>query len=95
MQPRTLSLELWSAPDDGCYKVNFDFASSELFSVQAAVCRNSHGKIVKSLYQFTPPSDDVYTEAQAALLAASLANSLKFDKFVLEGISSFVISYLH
>jgi hypothetical protein len=46
------------------------------------------------LYQFTPPSDDVYAEAQAVLLAASLASSLKLDKFVLEGNSSFVISYL-
>jgi hypothetical protein len=86
--------ELWSAPNEGYYKVNFDFASSEFFFVQVAICRNSHGTIVKSLYQFTPPSDDVYAEAQAALLAVSLANSLKLDRFVLEGISSFIISYL-
>jgi hypothetical protein len=86
--------DLWFAPKDNWYKVNFDFTSIELFSVQAAVCRNSHGTVVKSLYQFTPPIDDVYAEAQAALLVASLASSLKLDKFVLEGNSTNVISYL-
>jgi hypothetical protein len=50
-------------------------------------------KACTNSYQFTPPNDDVYVEAQVALLAASLASSLKLDKFVLEGIFTFVISF--
>jgi hypothetical protein len=86
--------ELWSAPDKDSFKVNFDIASGELFSVQAAICRDSHGTIVQSIYQFNPKCDLDYAEAQAVLLAASLAGSLKIVKFVLEGNYPLVISML-
>jgi hypothetical protein len=84
--------ELWSPPQAGNFKVNFNTAIRDLFSVQAAVCRDSTGAIVKVLYQYSPPSEASYDEAQVALLAAFLAISLKLDNFSLEGNSSIVIS---
>jgi hypothetical protein len=54
--------ELWSTPDKGSFKVNFDIATSKLFSVQATVCRDFHGTIVQSIYQFSPPCDPDYVE---------------------------------
>ena len=86
--------ELWSSPKVGNFKVNFDIAIRDHFLVQATVRRNSHGTIIKSLYQFSPHCDPACSEAQAAFLAVSLATSLKLDNFVLEGVSSLVISYL-
>ncbi|XP_059451120.1 lysM domain receptor-like kinase 10 [Corylus avellana] len=86
--------ELWSPPPTGIFKVNFDTAIRESFSVQAAVCRNSNGQIIKILSQVRPPCNPTYGEAQAALLAASLAASMHLDNFILEGDSSIVISSL-
>ena len=54
------------------YKVNFDTAIRDNFSVQAAVCRDSKGKIVKAIAQVNPPCDPTFGEALAARLAASL-----------------------
>ncbi|XP_059460221.1 uncharacterized protein LOC132189495 [Corylus avellana] len=86
--------ELWSPPPAGSFKVNFDTTIRDLFSVQAAVCRNSQGIIVKALSQVRPPCDPTFGEAQAALLAASLIVSLHLKNFILEGDSSIVISSL-
>ena len=86
--------ELWSTPEAGNFKVNFDTATRELFYIQVAVCRDSHGTIVHSIYQFSPLGDPDCAKAQAAFLAASLASSLKIVKFVLEGNSPLVISLL-
>ena len=74
------------------FQSQFQTAIRDLFSVQAAVCRDSTGAIVKVLYQYSPPSEASYGEAQAALLVAFLAISLKLDNFSLEGNSSIVIS---
>jgi hypothetical protein len=52
--------ELWSPLQVGNFKVNFDTAIRDLFSVQAAVCRDSTGAI---LYQYSPPSEVSYDEA--------------------------------
>jgi hypothetical protein len=41
--------ELWSPPPPDFFKINFDTAIRDDFSSQAAVCRNSSGKIIKIL----------------------------------------------
>jgi hypothetical protein len=74
--------------------VNFDIAIRDDFSTQAAICRNSKGKIIKILTQVRPPCSPAYGEAQATLLACSLATSLHLGNFVIEGDSSIVITAL-
>jgi hypothetical protein len=87
--------EFWSPPSAGSFKINFDTAIRENFSVQAAVCRNSKGKIVKAISQTNPPCDPNFGEALAARLAASLAASLQLQNFSLEGDSAVVVSALN
>ena len=74
--------------------MNFDTAIRETFSVQAAVCRDSSGKIVKAISQINPPCDPTFGEALAARLAASLVASLQLKFFSLEGDSKIVIAAL-
>jgi hypothetical protein len=62
--------------------------------VQAAVCRDSKGKIIKAIAQTNPPCEPTYGEALAAQLATSLAADLKLTKFSLEGDSQIVINAL-
>jgi hypothetical protein len=88
--------EFWSPPSAGSYKINFDTAIHELFSVQAAVCRDSKGKIVKAISQTNPPGDPNFGEPLVARLAASLAAYLKLKKkFSLVGDSMVVIVALN
>jgi hypothetical protein len=87
--------EIWSPPSAGSFKINFDTAIRENFSVQAAVCRDSKGKIVKAISQTNPPCDPNFGEALAARLAASLAASLQLQNFSLEGDSAVVVSALN
>jgi hypothetical protein len=77
-------------PSATCFKINFDTTIIDHFSVQAAVCRNSKGKIVKAFSQVRPPCDPTFGEA----LAAGRAASLKLKNFFLDGDSSIVISSL-
>ena len=84
------SRELWSLPSATCFKINFDTAIRDHFSIQVAVCENSKVKIVKAFSQVKPPCDPTFGEALAALLAVSL----KLKNFILEGDSSIVISSL-
>ena len=86
--------ERWSPPPPNSFKVNFDTAIRDEFSTQAAVCRNSNGNIIKILSQVRPPCSPVLGEAQAALLACSLAVSLNLKNFVIEGDSASVITAL-
>jgi hypothetical protein len=79
----------WSPPQAGNLTINFATDTNISFSVQATICRN--GKIVKALYQYSPPYKDLYNEAQAALLAAVLARSLNLNKFSIEGHAPTVI----
>jgi hypothetical protein len=81
----------WTHPPENFYKINFDTAIRESFSTQAAICRNSHRRIVKALSQISPLCDPVYGEALAARLAASLAVSLNLRDFCLESDSITVI----
>jgi hypothetical protein len=53
--------------------------------VQAAVCRDSKGHIIKALSRISPPCDGNYGEALAAQLAASLVVSLVLKTFSLDG----------
>ena len=62
--------------------------------MQAAICRDSNGHIVKALSQINPHCDSNYGEALAAELAASLAASLQLKFFSLEGGSSVVVAAL-
>jgi hypothetical protein len=55
----TLTQELWSPPSDGSFKVNFDTAIQKQFSMQAAVCRDSKGHIIKALSLISPPCDAI------------------------------------
>jgi hypothetical protein len=73
--------EAWSKLATGFCKVNFDTAIHGAFSIQAAVCRNSEGQIIKAITQVSPPCSPVYGEALAAKLAS----------FILEGDSHIVI----
>jgi hypothetical protein len=86
--------ESWSPPVAGSFKVNFNTAIIDLFSVQAVVCRDEKGSIISSCYQYSPPCEPSVGEAQAALLAISLASSSKLVNFVLEGDSAIVINSL-
>ena len=62
--------------------------------MQAAVCRDFKGKIIKAIAQTNPYCDPTFGEALAARLAASLAAFLKLTKFSLEGDSKIVIDAL-
>jgi hypothetical protein len=92
--PSSISPEKWSPPMAGSFKVNFDTAIRDDYSAQAAVCRDSHGNIIKSVSQINPPCDPIFGEALAARLAASLASSLNLSKFTIEGDSHIVIMAL-
>jgi len=72
----------------GC-KFNFDTAIRDTFSAQAVVCRNHQSHIIHIISQII-----IYGEALAARLAASLACSLNFNNFIIEGNSQVVISSL-
>jgi hypothetical protein len=74
--------------------VNFDIAIQENFSVQAAMCRDSKGKIVKAISQVNPPRDPTFGETLATRLAASLAASSQLKSFSLEGDSKIIIAAL-
>jgi hypothetical protein len=81
--------ELWSPPQAGNFKVNFDTSIRDtffffffFFLVQATVCKDSTGAIVKVLYQYSPPCEASYGEAQAALLAAFLGHFFKVRQFL-------------
>jgi hypothetical protein len=80
------------SPSSRNLKINFASATNIRFFVQAAICRNSTGTIVKALYQYSPPYKDLYNEAQATLLATVLACSLKLNNFSIVGHSPIVIS---
>jgi hypothetical protein len=86
--------QVWIPPQAGHFKINFDTAIRDQFSVQAAVCRDSNGTILKATTQVSPPCTPNYGEAQGALLATSLAVSLILSNFVIEGDFLIVISAL-
>ncbi|GLT66711.1 hypothetical protein SLA2020_390640 [Shorea laevis] len=70
----------------GSFTINFDTAIRDSFSVQAAVCRDTSGRILKAISQVSPPCDPNFGEALAAKLAVTLAISLNLSSFILEVI---------
>jgi hypothetical protein len=88
-------VQVWIPPQEGSFKINFDTAIRDLFSAQAAVCRDHTGSIIKVVSQISPPCSPNYGEAQGALLAATLASTLQLQHVVIEGDSQTVISALH
>jgi len=88
-------MEKWQPPPHPWVKINFDTAIRGSFSVQAAVCRNSQGKIIHMASLLSPPCQLNYGEALATKLAVSMASSHHLNLFILEGDSQVVISALH
>jgi hypothetical protein len=84
-------VQVWIPPQAGHFKINFNTAIRDQFSVQAVVCRDSNGSILKAISRVSPPCTPNYGEAQRALLAASLAVSLNLSNFSIEGDSLIVI----
>jgi hypothetical protein len=68
--------ESWSPPPKGVFKINFDTAIRGQYSAQAAVCRDYTGTIIKACSQVSLSCEPNFSEALAALLAASLAVSM-------------------
>jgi hypothetical protein len=91
-----MTKEFWSPPPAGSFKINFNTAIRKQFLVQAAVCRDSKGHIIKAISRINPPRDATYGEALAAQLAAQLAASLVVSlilkNFSLDGDSSVIIA---
>jgi len=88
-------MEKWQPHPHLWVKINFDTAIRGSFSVQAAVCRNSQGKIIHMASLLSPPCQLNYGEALATKLAVSMASSHHLNLFILEGDSQVVISALH
>jgi len=88
-------LEKWIPPAPNWVKINFDTAIRDSFSAQAAVCQNSNGKILHLSSLISSPCTVNEGEALAAKLAISLACSLNFTRFILEGDSAIVIQALN
>jgi hypothetical protein len=66
------------------FKINYDTAIRDSFSVQVAVCRNSTGSIIKCISFISSHCTAIYGETLAALLATRLATSLGLSSFILE-----------
>jgi hypothetical protein len=88
-------LEKWIPLAPNWVKINFDTAIRDSFSAQAAVCRNSDGKILHLSSLISFPCSVNEGEAFAAQLAISLACSFNFNMFILEGDSDVVIQALN
>lgn len=66
----------WVPPPNGSWKINFDVAIRDSFSIGAAVCRDPTGSILFARTKRLPPSSPLRGEARAALFAAQEAHSL-------------------
>jgi hypothetical protein len=86
--------EKWLPPKPPWVTINFDTAIRNSFSTQAAICRNSQGKIIHVASRLSSPCHPNYGEAVAAKLVVTLALSLHLAHFILEGDSQTVISAL-
>jgi hypothetical protein len=76
-------------------KINFNTTIQDSFLAQATVCRNFDGKIIHLSSLISSPCSRNVGEALAAQLAISLACSLNFDRFILEGDFAVVIQALN
>jgi ribonuclease HI len=89
--PNQVLEEKWGPPPPNWVKLNFDTAIRDSYSVQAVVCRDSTGRILHLSTDLSSSCTPNVGEARAALLACSIAVSLSFDKFILEGDSEVVV----
>ena len=87
-------VEKWSSPPLNWVKINFDTAIRDSFLAQAVVCCDSLGWVLHLSSQISPLCSPNVGEAHAALLACSIASSLSFDKFILEGDSEVAVHAL-
>lgn len=83
--------EKWIPPPPSWFKNNFDTAIRDTYSVQATICRNHYGHIIKMNSHISPLCLPNMGEALAARLATSLASSFNIKSFILEGDSQIVI----
>jgi hypothetical protein len=86
--------ETWIPPTSLWVTINFNIVIRDSFSGQAAICRNSEGRILRMASQIFSPCNPNYGEALAAKLVVSLTTSLHLNHFILEGDSLVVISTL-
>jgi hypothetical protein len=83
--------EKWIPPPPSIFKINFDIAIRDTFSVQAAIRRNHKGQILQQATQVNQTCHPNMGEALVAKLAVSLASSLSLNHFIIEGDSLIVI----
>jgi hypothetical protein len=83
--------EKWMPPLLHWIKINFDTAIRDTFSVQAVVCRDHLGHIIKMDTKISSKCLPNMGEALAASLVVSLAISQNIQRFILEGYSQIVI----
>jgi hypothetical protein len=89
-----ISREIWQPPSPPFFKINYDTAIIDIFSTQAAVCRDSRGTIIRCVSIISSPCSLSYSEALATLLASQLATSLGLFNFILQGDSLMVTQAL-
>jgi ribonuclease HI len=90
-----VQLQAWVSPPSNWIKINFDTAIRDSFSAQAVICRDSQGQVLHMSSQISPPCTPNVGEARAALLACSVAASLSYSHFIIEGDSEVVIHALN
>lgn len=74
-------LGAWDPPTN-VFKINFDNAIRDKFSMQAAMCHDCFGQIIQAQSCIGPPCDPNIGEALAALLAAQMEASLNLQSYI-------------
>jgi hypothetical protein len=90
-----VQLETWAPPLPNWVKINFDTAIRDSFLAQAVVCCDSRGQILHMSSQISPACSPNVGEARVAQLACSIAASLSYNQFILEGDSEVVVHALN
>jgi hypothetical protein len=90
-----VQLKAWATPPPNWIKINFDTAIRDLFSAQVVICHDSQGQVLHMSSQISPSCSPNVGEARAAQLACSIADSLSYNHFILEGDFEVVIHALN
>jgi hypothetical protein len=80
-----VQLKAWATPPPNWIKINFDTAIRDSFSAQVVICHDSQGQVLHMSSQISPSCSPNVGEARAAQLACSIADSLSYNHFILEG----------
>ncbi|XP_059428630.1 uncharacterized protein LOC132162415 [Corylus avellana] len=83
----SLPEETWTLPSVTWFKINFDTTIRDYFSVQAAVCQDSNGSVIRIISQISPACLPNYGEALATQLANSLSNCRDSNGFIIRILS--------